>query len=276
MKLFYSTVLLLLGIQMLVPVHSIAQDRRFYTRQQIDSIMNPALLAHADQVISFGKTVVNIGQLTEDDQPVEVVYPFQNIGREDLVVTGVRTFCGCTAATVGKEVYRPGESGSIVIRYMPKNHPGTINESAFVFSSLSETSPIAKLTIIGEVLPGADYWSRYRYSMGTLRLKQQTLNFRFQGRRKLVERILCGNSGNAPLKLSVSGLPAYMQFYTEPTEILPGEEADIVVKVDLTHLNLQDGKQRIEEELLLEGLSIPEQDRKLKVIIDLSEIEKLN
>ena len=86
--------------------------------------------------------------------------------------------------------------------YNPNNHPGTIDANAFVYLSLSDEKPVARLTLRGNVLPGADEWARYPYIMGKLRLKQNRMEFKISGKR-LSERILCGNSGEQELRLFV-------------------------------------------------------------------------
>lgn len=81
--------------------------------------------------------------------------------------------------------------------------------------------------------PGADEWARYPYAMGRLRLKQNRMEFQevMPGKRPS-ERILCGNSGDKPLRLSALVIPKFATFRTEPEVIQPGSEADIVVTVD--------------------------------------------
>lgn len=47
------------------------------------------------------------------------------------------------------------------------------------------------------------------------------------------ERILCGNGGNKPLRLSAELNPDFTVFRTEPEVIPLGGEADIVITVDV-------------------------------------------
>ncbi|MFR5959869.1 MAG: hypothetical protein ACLUHA_12315 [Bacteroides stercoris] len=69
--------------------------------------------------------------------------------------------------------------------------------------------------------------------MGRLRLKQNRMEFQevMPGKRPS-ERILCGNSGDKPLRLIGTRHPEVRNFRTEPEVIQPGSEADIVVTVD--------------------------------------------
>ncbi len=47
---------------------------------------------------------------------VEKHFPFKNIYDEDVVVASVSSNCGCTKATVSKQVVRPGETAEIIAR----------------------------------------------------------------------------------------------------------------------------------------------------------------
>lgn len=44
-------------------------------------------------------------------------YPFKVKGTEKITIFGTETDCGCTAATLDKQIYRAGESGEITINF---------------------------------------------------------------------------------------------------------------------------------------------------------------
>ncbi|MGI6401399.1 MAG: DUF1573 domain-containing protein [Thermoguttaceae bacterium] len=47
---------------------------------------------------------------------VEQRFPFKNIYNEDVVISSVSSNCGCTRASVSKQVIRPGETGEVIAR----------------------------------------------------------------------------------------------------------------------------------------------------------------
>ena len=162
----------------------------------------------------------------------------------------------------------PGETATIVLTYHPKNHPGTIDTDAFVYLSCSEKHPVARLTLTGNVLPGADEWARYPYAMGRLRLKQNRMEFQevMPGKRPS-ERILCGNSGDKPLRLSALVIPKFATFRTEPEVIQPGSEADIVVTVDASLIPA--GKEKtFTFPIIIEGVDARPSDRTLNIKVN--------
>lgn len=222
----------------------------------------------AEKKIRFSKPVVSIGKLTEDHQPVDVEFLFQNISSKPISIERITTDCGCTVAKSDKQTYAAGEKGKVNIKYTPTNHVGTIDASAWVFSTLSTSRPIAKLTIRGEVLPGEDSWKGYNCTMGTLKLKRQQLNFQLAADGVQTERILCGNSGMTDLQLTAEKLPPYIQFRTEPSIIRPGEEADLVIRVDAAKYVGNSETKQIP--VVIKGLSAPAAERTLMITIRFS------
>lgn len=253
MKLSYSIELLICCICMFIPVQTNAQEWHEMSEEEIRAIMNPDLLENADQIVLFDSIVTRIGTMTEDDKPTLIKFGFKNIGKQPLIITRIRTDCGCTKGDVDKLSYKTDERGVMTIEYNPKNHPGTIDASSFIYSSISDIHPIAKLTILGEVLPSKNIWSRYRYTIGTLKLKQNKVVFNLSHQKQQTERILCGNSGSSVLKISACNLPDYITFRTEPSTISPGEEADIVIRVDASKMGAAN---KILIPLELDGVSL--------------------
>lgn len=206
---------------------------RVRLQERTDSLINPPLMKQAETMLRFDKNVLDIGTLTEDDAPHTYCFTGKNTGKESIEVTKVSTTCGCTTAGIPAGRILPGETCTITLTYHPKNHPGTIDADAFVYLSASGKQPVARLTLIGKVVPGADAWARYPYAMGKLRLKQNRMEFQevIAGKQPS-ERILCGNSGDKPLRLSALVIPEFASFRTEPEVIRPGGEADIVITID--------------------------------------------
>ena len=245
-----------------------AQDFPFRSQEKIDLLINPPLMKQAEQILRFDKTVLNIGTLTEDDAPQTYRFTCKNISKKTLTITRVRTTCGCAVADVRTGDILPGETRTISLTYHPKNHPGTIDTNAFVYLSLSDRMPVARLTLTGNVLPGADEWGRYPYAMGKLRLKQNRMEFReVMSGKRASERILCGNSGEQSLRLTVLNLPCFVTFRTEPEVISPGSEADIIITIDASLIPVEKGDSFIFP-VIIEGVSGQQADRTLSIKVN--------
>ena len=267
MKLLYLTILL--SVLMSFPVSFEAQERQHpFTRDEIDAILNPSLLPNASNILSFENNIINIGEMCEDDEEVAVKFGFKNISSKEVVITRITTDCGCTEAKVDNYKILPGKYGIITVVYNPKNHPGTINANTLVYSSISDKKPIAKLVLLGEVKPSRDEWYRFPYTMGKLRLKQNKVIFDLSSANSLTERILCGNSGDKDIELSVFNLPDFMEFNTEPKVISPGKEADIVIRIDKSKIKTKFSRKLFP--LIINGVNVRPTDRTLNIEVILN------
>lgn len=245
-----------------------AKGIRFIPQEKTDTLINPPLMKHGEQILRFDSTVLNVGTMTEDDAPKTYRFTCTNISNKTINLTRVRTTCGCAVADVCTGEIPPGEASVIALTYNPKNHPGTIDTNAFVYLSLSDRMPVARLTLTGNVLPGADEWGRYPYAMGKLRLKQNRMEFReVMSGKRASERILCGNSGEQSLRLTVLNLPCFVTFRTEPEVISPGSEADIIITIDASLIPVEKGDSFIFP-VIIEGVSGQQADRTLSIKVN--------
>lgn len=201
----------------------------------VDSLLNPPL--SAVRPLSFAVTTVDLGTLHEEDDPVHRRFVFTNRSDETVAIVRVSVGCSCLTAEWPKGGIAPGAEGAVELTYDPENHPGRIDVSAFVYVSGPDRKPAVRLTLTGEVLPEAGPWARFPYAMGALRLKQKSAEFReLESGAKATERILCGNAGERPLRLSAELIPGFVTFRTEPETIPPGGEADIVITIDASEI----------------------------------------
>ena len=225
--------LIYMVILVVCPAHLFAQDGQTYSMEKMDSILNPPLYKGGETILYFPSVRKDIGTMYEDGSISVVSFAYTNKSNATIKITRVVTSCGCTASQFNEKMILPGEKDTLSLTYNPKNHPGTIDVDAFVYSNLSDKSPIARLSLQGNVLPEKDVWGRFPYTIGDLKLKSLQLNFLdLTSSSFATERILCGNSGTIALQPAAIRLPDYIELHTEPAIIQPGEQADIVVTVD--------------------------------------------
>ena len=238
---------------------------RNLTRAQIDSIMHPKLLAEDKIVLHVDKDTFELGSIGEDDQPVSRIFHLRNVSRVPQRIARVRTSCGCTVAAFDSTTILPGKATTITLTYDPKNRPGTIDVDAYVYVASNDRQPTARLSLYGDVID-SDVWSHLPYSMGHLRLKRTQVYFTElpKGGHPSM-RVLCANSGDKPLRLTSQLLPAYATFHTEPAVIAPGEEADLVVTIDVDKLPKRNGSLKFG--ILIDGLKGRPSERTLQIEI---------
>lgn len=239
---------------------------RHLTREQIDSIVNPTLHAEASKTLLSDKLSYNLGRMSEDDKPVNRVFRLRNVSEAPQRISRVRTSCGCTVADFDSAFVAPGAEVMVTLTYNPKNRPGTIDVDAFVYVEGNDRQPMARLSLYGEVVD-SDEWSHLPQVMGTLRLKRKEVRFaELPPMGQTTMRILCANSGYKPLKLTSKILPPYAALHTEPAVIAPGEEADLVVTIDVDKLPAIESP--IRTSLIVEGVGGRPSERTLQIVIE--------
>ena len=235
------------------------------TRAQIDSIMNPTLHAEAAKTLLADVPSYDLGKLSETDSPVSRTFRLRNVSGEPLRIKRVRTTCGCTAASYDSTLIAPGGELMITLTYNPKNRPGTIDVDAFVYVEGTDRQPMARLSLYGEVLD-SDEWRHLPQAMGALRLKRKEVHFsELPTGGKTTMRILCANSGVNPLRLTSRILPPYASLHTVPAVIAPGEEADLIITIDVD--KLPNRVESIQAPLIVEGVGGKPSERTLQIII---------
>lgn len=97
--------------------------------------------------ISFEKTVHDYGNIIKGGDGTSE-FEFKNTGKADLVLTNVRSSCGCTVPQWPREPIAPGKTGVIKVKY-DTNRIGMINKSITVESNAPEARIV--LNIKGNV-----------------------------------------------------------------------------------------------------------------------------
>ncbi|MBO7230620.1 MAG: DUF1573 domain-containing protein [Bacteroidaceae bacterium] len=248
---------------LLFPISSSAQVKRL-SREAIDSIRNMKVHDNGESILAFSKKVIDFGTVYESDTARTFSFPFRNTAREKVVVKEVSVNCGCLYSYCEKYEYEPGEEGELLVTFNPKGRSGTVDKNIFIYT-LSCELPVAKLTLLGNVVDKNE-WSHLPMSMGNLRLKRKSVVFEpVKPGTSPQMRIPCANVGTSPLCLYSRLLPAYVEFATEPAEIAPGEEADIVITINGDKLpNGGNGKCSV----LVEGVAGGISDRTIEIKIE--------
>ena len=200
-------------------------------RERLDSMAQPAL-AHGAQAMRFDRTRIETGAIGEDDGPKSFVFTWRNTGDKPLVITRVKTTCGCAVPTCGKRPVKPGETDSVTVTYHPKGHPGSFVRKIFIFTQLAGNAPSATLELAGEVIPSARPTYAYPHARGNLLLKQEEI--RIEGTRPQVETIECLNGGNDTLRVRIDTriLPPCVRARFAPEALPPGGVGELTVRFD--------------------------------------------
>lgn len=100
--------------------------------------------------IAFTEKSYNFGDITQGDK-VEYTFEFENVGNEPLILSDVRTTCGCTAPEWPKEPIAPGAKANLKVVFNSAGKMGMQNKVITVMSNAVNNPERVK--IVTNVMP---------------------------------------------------------------------------------------------------------------------------
>lgn len=94
-------------------------------------------------VIEFDKVVHDYGVIDQHGDG-KCEFKFTNTGKEPLILSNVRSSCGCTVPVWPRQPILPGQSDVIKVKYDTKR-VGTINKSVQVYSNATKKTVVLKI-----------------------------------------------------------------------------------------------------------------------------------
>lgn len=178
--------------------------------------------------IVFERTLYQFGAIPEDGESPVCVFRFKNTGSSPVAIAHVQTTCGCAVPTYSKAPVPAGGTGTISVVYNPQGRPGKFNRTVIInFSGWSE--PL-RLTIVGEVIPGAVRKRKnYPHVMGDLQLRTAGLHFEPMRGEEQEQSVYVINSGRLPLRILLRSTDPYLTVKANPDILLPDASGEIVI-----------------------------------------------
>jgi len=168
--------------------------------------------------ISISEEEWDFGKVKEDERPVHI-FTIKNTGREELIISRVRSSCGCAATMLSSDNIQPGKSAELKVTFNPTGYNGLVKKDIYIESNDPQL-PKAKITVIIEVEPipspkaflSNSQWDLGLISQGDL----PTFTFTVE------------NKGELDLIIDKIDASEYIQYDTEiPLTILPGEKQEV-------------------------------------------------
>ena len=100
--------------------------------------------------ISFTEKSFDFGEITQGEK-VEHVFEFENVGNEPLILSDVRTTCGCTAPEWPREPIAPGKTARLKVVFNSAGKMGMQNKVITVMSNAVNNPERVK--IVTNVMP---------------------------------------------------------------------------------------------------------------------------
>lgn len=106
-----------------------------------------SIVTYAQAEMSFEETTIDYGAIEKGSDGLRV-FKFTNTGDEPLVISNVRSTCGCTVPKRPTDPILPGKTGEIEVKYNTKL-VGPIRRTVTVYSNATEE--VTPLKIKGTV-----------------------------------------------------------------------------------------------------------------------------
>lgn len=160
----------------------------------------------------------NFGRVAEGSK-TEHTFRFQNTGDAPLIITKVRSSCGCTAALLSAKELAPGEWGEVKTIFNSKGFQGAVSKTIYIYSNDPDQQK-TPFRLQGEVqkellvMP-----ARLRFSASKEKTPfTATINLR--------------NEGTTPLFLSnLKTTSEELQADLSSSQLAPGESVEITVRL---------------------------------------------
>ncbi len=229
-----------------------------------DSVANPPTLKSQDMHFENGR-IVELGSMEEDGGSRTKIIKWQNVGNSPITITRITTSCGCVRCDHDRKVVECEEWSQIEITYSPKGHPGVMRQRLFIYTDRSVQMPTAIIDINGVVHPSTDRTGDYPHVVGSLLLRNRTINLDLGNRGVQTVRIACMNGGKSDIKPSkdVMFSSPEITLTAEPETLRAGEQGEIVIRYTPSE------RGKIEPlRLFVDNKNLPPRDRKIEIITE--------
>lgn len=99
-------------------------------------------------IFEFEKVLIDYGTINKNDDGNRV-FTFVNKGNAPIIISGIKSSCGCTVPSFSKQPIVPGEKGEIKVKYAT-SRVGPFSKTITVLSNANEAQK--QLKIKGKIL----------------------------------------------------------------------------------------------------------------------------
>lgn len=197
------------------------------------------MFLHA-QAISLPSDTINCGQVVFK-HPVKAEFKMKNSGDKPLLISDVKSSCGCTTVSYPKDAIAPGKTFSVSAVYDAKQL-GHFQKEVGIYSNASD-EPLL-LTLKGVVVAKkSNFKGEYPYTLGDLLTDRNEVLFDDVNRGDMpVQQVHILNNSDETMEPQLMHLPPYLRGEVKPARLAPGRSATVTLQVDskqITDLGLK-------------------------------------
>ncbi len=115
------------------------------------------------------------GTFVRDKGMKTYTFELENTGNDPLVISRVKSTCGCTVAEWTKAPIPPGEKGKVKVQFDPKKFSGYFSKRVSVYTNRSASA--INLQISGRILVNNKVNDDFVYFLGDLKADKDEINF---------------------------------------------------------------------------------------------------
>ncbi len=191
-------------------------------------ILSAGVSAQDFTKINFEKTVINFGNIKEEDGSVTATFIFKNEGKNPFLISKVKSSCGCTTPSYSKEPVKPGKKGFINAVYNPANVSGEFDKYITISGNIKTN---INLVVKGSVTPRKKtILDDYPFIAGNLRFERKQILFGDIFDKSIdtaLIRVYNPSDKAVTIKKMIS--PLYIGSMQFPMKIGPGDKKTIMV-----------------------------------------------
>ena len=176
----------------------------------------------AQPVASWNETTHDFGTFHESAGKQTCRFVITNTGDSAMVITQVKSTCGCTVASHPTDLIAPGASDGIDITFTPTGRPGPFEKGIWVYTNTTPNR--TRLVIKGVVVGSPESVSRY-FPVGDGDLQFTTLAMAAGEVKKGLLRnnsITAYNSGTDTLVITFDNNTSHITPHAVPDTVAPG------------------------------------------------------
>ena len=200
----------------------------------VTALVVPGITATA-QKLSIQKTTIDVGK-TGFEVPVTATFELRNKGSKALIISDLKTDCGCTTADATQRTVEPGEQFTVTMTYNARML-GHFTKQVALYSNATQKPVYLKMR--GVVLESVeDYSNRYPYDMKGLLTSADNIEFDDVNKGEHPEKeILLYNNTEEVMTPNMLHLPPYLTALATPETLEPSRSGKITLMLNSDLVN---------------------------------------
>lgn len=199
-------------------------------------VLMATLSVKAQPRLEFEHTTQEMGTLLWH-HPRTATFKVTNKGTQDLLITNVRTDCGCTDAEWTTTPIGPGGSGMIKATY-DAEMLGHFNKGLAVYTNLDDKPHYLQLVGVVAMNDAVEHTPEYPYKVGDYYLSTDDIEFDDVNKGDTPTVVLSIlNSSKKSYRPELMHLPKYLTAQADPAVIRPGRVGRVLLTLNSNELH---------------------------------------